>query len=71
MRHWKCRVRVKLHRGFESLPLRCAFEELDLHHQVYEVPHFREKNRSRAALAPTEGLTYPNHRGEIDRALTQ
>ena len=20
--HWKCRVRVKLHRGFESLPLR-------------------------------------------------
>ena len=21
-RHWKCRVRVKLHRGFESLPLR-------------------------------------------------
>ena len=22
VRHWKCRVRVKLHRGFESLPLR-------------------------------------------------
>ena len=22
MHHWKCRVRVKLHRGFESLPLR-------------------------------------------------
>ena len=22
VRHWKCRVRVKLHRGFESHPLR-------------------------------------------------
>ncbi len=29
VRHWKCRVRVKLHRGFESHPLRsCASLEL-------------------------------------------
>src|SRR5262249_34219800 len=24
VRHWKCRVRVKLHRGFESRPLRIS-----------------------------------------------
>jgi hypothetical protein len=27
VRHWKCRVRVKLHRGFESLPLRLKHYE--------------------------------------------
>ena len=41
-RHWKCRVRVKLHRGFESLPLRFLCNQLDLRHQVYKVPHLDE-----------------------------
>ena len=40
----------KLDRGFESHPLRYAFEKLALLHQVYEVPHFREQDQSGAAM---------------------
>src|SRR5438876_10366144 len=34
VRHWKCRVGVKPHRGFESRPLRFLFNSLELRHPV-------------------------------------
>ncbi len=68
VRHWKCRVRVKLHRGFESLPLRFLCNQLDLRHQVYKVSHLDETRPGAAPLAgmevfpiQTEGDENPEH----------
>src|SRR5207247_1201961 len=39
VRHWKCRVGVKPHRGFESRPLRFLLKPLDLRPSGYKTPH--------------------------------
>src|SRR5262245_32738854 len=39
MGHWKCRLGVKPHRGFESRPLRFLSKWLDLRPSGYKTPH--------------------------------
>ena len=39
VRHWKCRVGVIPHRGFESRPLRFLLKPLDLRPCGYKMPH--------------------------------
>src|SRR5262249_2778606 len=59
VRHWKCRVGVKPHRGFESRPLRFFLRLLDLRLSGFKMPHLGPLRGQRPALNCTVFLVDP------------